>query len=99
MDWWRGLSVAILCIASLLMVLLLIEVRWYKNDLSRMETHISEIDHSTDRRLFNWSEFLEKRVNRLAQTQDEYEVGISKRIDILEKRLEKIEKTHNNKNP
>lgn len=97
MDKWRGLSVSVLCIASLLMVLLLIEVRWYKSDLSRLETHISEIDHATDRRLFNWSDFLEKRVNRLAQTQDEYEVGISRRIDILEKRLERLER-NNKKN-
>ena len=96
MDKWRGLSIAVLCIASLLMVLLLIEVRWYKNDLSRIETHISEIDHTTDRRLFNWSDFLERRVNRLAQTQDEYQVGVSKKIDILEKRIEKLER--NNKN-
>ena len=96
MDKWRGLSISVLCIASLLMVLLLIEVRWYRNDLSRIETHISEIDHTTDRRLFNWSDFLERRVNRLAQTQDEYQVGISKKIDILEKRIEKIER--NNKN-
>ena len=91
------MSIAVLCIASLLMVLLLIEVRLYKNEISRIESHITEIDHQTDRRLFNWSDFLEKRVNRASQTQDEYQVSTSRKIDILEERIDKLERK-NNKN-
>lgn len=88
------MSIAVLCIASLLMVLLLIEVRMYRNEISRIESHIMEIDHQTDRRLFNWSDFLEKRVNRVAQTQDEYQVSTSRKIDILEERIDKIDRNN-----
>lgn len=88
----------IVCIASLMMVLLLLDIRWYKNEIYRMNTHMSSLDKEFDHKLFNWSDYLEKRLNRLAQTQDEYQISTSRRMEILEERIKRLENKHNNKN-
>ena len=40
----------------------------------------------------NWIHYLESRVNRVAQSQDEYQASTSKRIDLLDERIRKLEK-------
>lgn len=86
------------CIASLLMVLLLLDVRWYKSEIHRINIHMSSLDKEFDHRLFNWSSYLEKRLNRLAQSQDEYQISTHRKIEILEERIKRLEKKENNKN-
>lgn len=44
------------------------------------------------------STYLERRINRVAQTQDEYQYSTSRRIDILEERLKNTTQGNTNKN-
>jgi hypothetical protein len=48
--------------------------------------------------MFNWTNYLEKRVNGLAQSQDEYQISTSRRMEILEERIKRLENKHDNKN-
>lgn len=98
MKKWRGVLIVLIIVASLLMILLLIEVKWYKSEVMRVDSHLSSLDKQLDHKMFNWTDYLEKRVNRLAQSQDEYQLSTSRRIEILEEKIKRLEKKHNNKN-
>lgn len=96
MKQWRGILVILISIASLLLVLLLLEIRFYKAEIQRLSTSVSMVDKEIDRKMFGSVEYLERRINRLAQTQDEYQIGMSRKMDILEKKLDRLEKRQRN---
>jgi hypothetical protein len=98
MKRWRGVCILLICIASLLMFLLIIEIRWYKKDFYRIDSQIVELDKQFNHKMFNWTNYLEKRVNGLAQSQDEYQISTSRRMEILEERIKRLENKHDNKN-
>lgn len=92
MDFGRGALIAIIIIGSLLLVVFFFRVFDYQGDIIRLNREFLTLEDRMSVKAGNWVHYLETRVNRVAQSQDEYQASTSKRIDLLDERIRKLEK-------
>lgn len=58
----------------------------------RVSKDIPYLERSVDMKDSILRDYMESKINRVAQSQDEYKYSTSKRIDILEKKIKRLEK-------
>jgi len=91
MHAWRGILVGIIVAAVLLLIVLFVRTYNYHEEIIRLNKEMIYLEDRTRTNANNWIHHLESRINRVAQSQDEYQWSTSKRIDYLSDRITKLE--------
>jgi predicted RNase H-like nuclease (RuvC/YqgF family) len=92
MIYGRGALIVIIMIGALFLGTLFFRVFDYQADITRIKKEFLTLEDRVGVKAGNWVHYLETRVNRVAQTQDEYQASTSRRIDLLEERIRRLEK-------
>lgn len=92
MIYGRGALIAVIIVGALFLGLFFFRAFDYQADITNIKREFITLEERMGTKAGNWTQHLESRVNRVAQTQDEYQASTSKRMDILEERLQKLEK-------
>lgn len=87
MEKRRGLIFALLFFLILSFLLLFFKTYSYHDEILRLNRDIVAIEDKMQIKTGNWTYYLEQRMNRVAQSQDEYQYSTSERIRILEQSL------------
>lgn len=88
----------ILIISVGICIILLIKVLYSYDYIMRTAKDIPYIERTMDVKDNLIRDYLENRLNRVAQTQDEYQYSTSRKIQILEERIKRLEKQEGNNN-
>lgn len=88
----------ILIISVGICIILLIKVLYSYDYVMRTAKDIPYIERTMDVKDNLIRDYLENRLNRVAQTQDEYQYSTSRKIQILEERIKRLEKQEGNNN-
>ena len=81
----------VLLVAVSLCILLLVKVLYGYDAILRYSKDIPYIERSIETQVDIMRDYLERRVNRVAQTQDEYQYSTNKKIERLEERIKQLE--------
>ena len=92
MNFGRGALITIIILGSLLLIVFFARTFDYQGDIMRLNREMLTLEDRVSLKAGNWIHYLESRVNRVAQSQDEYQASTSKRIDLLDERIRKLEK-------
>lgn len=98
---WKNIITTIIIVMVSVSILLYVKVFDFQRDYLDLTQQVTQITVEMNKHFQNMQWYLEGRVNRLAQTQDEYQISTSRRLDTLEQRLKKLEnnkKGNNNSN-
>lgn len=87
MRKWRGLIFVLLFFVTLSFLLLFFRTYSYHDEIIRLNRDIASIEDKMQIKAGNWTHYLEQRMNRMAQSQDEYQYSTSERIRIIEESL------------
>lgn len=88
----------ILIISVGICIILLIKVLYSYDYVMRTAKDIPYMERTMDVKDNLIRDYLETRMNRVAQTQDEYQYSTSRKIQILEERIKKLENKMGNNN-
>lgn len=88
----RGLRIGVIIASTLFLYFLFFRTYDYHVEILRLNKEMISLEERMSVKAGNWVQYAESRVNRLAQTQDEYQWSTSKRIDYLSDRITKLEK-------
>lgn len=92
MNYGRGALIFTILIGSLCLVMFFIRTFDYQGDIIRLNREMLTLEDRVSLKAGTWVHYLESRVNRVAQSQDEYQSSTSKRIDLLDERIRGLEK-------
>lgn len=95
---FKGLIITLTIIASLSLFTLYSKTYVYQEEILRLSREFISLEDKMKSKGNNWTNYLEKRVNGLAQRQDEYQYSTSERIRILEERVGRQSSVNSNKN-
>jgi len=93
MTFGRGALIVAVIIGFLFLGIFLFRASDYQSDILRLNREYLVIEERMSTKAGNWINYLESRVNRVAQSQDEYQASTSSRIDFLEERIKRLEAT------
>ena len=88
----------LILVAVSVCILLSIKVLYSYDYILRTAKDIPYIERTMDVKDNLIRDYLESRINRVAQTQDEYQYSTSRRIQLLEERIKKLEKQRESNN-
>jgi len=88
----------ILIISVGICIILLIKVLYSYDYVMRTAKDIPYMERTMDVKDNLIRDYLETRMNRVAQTQDEYQYSTSRKIQILEEKIKKLENKMGNNN-
>ena len=80
------------------LAILLVKISYDYEHITRYAKDIPYIERTMDVKDNLIRDYLETRMNRVAQTQDEYQYSTSRKIQILEERIKKLENKMGNNN-
>lgn len=87
----RGALITLVLIGFLFLGMFFFRSFDYQADITRINKEFLTLEDRLTVKLGNSINYLESRVNRLAKTQDEYQASTSRRVDLLEERIRKLE--------
>lgn len=88
----RGALIVVIAVVTLFLGLFFFRAFDYQADITNVRKEFMSLEERMGMKAGNLTHHLESRVNRVAQTQDEYQASTSRRIDNLEDRIRKLEK-------
>lgn len=95
---FKGLIITLVIAASLSLITLSSKTFNYHDEILRLSGDFITLEEELTTKATNWMYYLEKRVNNLAQRQDEFQYSTSERIRLLEERLaQSVSKNNINK--
>lgn len=86
---FKGLIITLAIVASLSLVTLFSKTFMYQDEILRLSADFITLEEKMQVKAGNWTHYLEKRINGLAQRQDEFQYSTSERMRILEDRMNK----------
>src|SRR5690606_4227787 len=87
----RGILIGVIIASALFFGILFFRTYDYHEEILRLNKDMITLEERMSFKAGNWVQYLESRVNRVAQSQDEYQWSTSKRIDYLSDRITKLE--------
>lgn len=92
MIYGRGALIVVIVVCSLFLGMFFFGAFDYQADIRNLRRDLTTLEAQLGVKSGNWVHYLETRINRVAQTQDEYQTSTTKRVDLLEERIRKLER-------
>jgi len=67
----------------------------YRNDFANYEVALQDLQRNINKVNQSNFEYLETKINRVAENQDSYQINMSRRVDVLEERMKALESKRN----
>lgn len=96
--FWKVLNLVVNCTFLLLAVTImtiLLRNEAYRNDFANYEVALQDLQRNINKVNQSNFEYLESKINRVAENQDSYQINMSRRVDVLEERMKALESKRN----
>ena len=96
--FWKVLNLVVNCTFLLLAVTImtiLLRNEAYRNDFANYEVALQDLQRNINKVNQSNFEYLETKINRVAENQDSYQINMSRRVDVLEERMKALESKRN----